>query len=377
MISWGNLANQLEQWASSRYALLEGPTNYFIAQLLQFDNAFDTYFANSRKIDGDLNVKPSDLLYVKEGARDITGRSFALGDSGGSIYTKRSFEYPVLQMRAQLEDPADTDITDIQSRFVSQGASKGSYIAMDYDSSAEDWTFKARSFRGGGGQGFSLNNMISALGEPTQDYTNAHSYRMVLRRASVDFYYDNGLMGIIQFQEPGNHGESGTGHFWPWNYTVRNESPPYHLAQARSVDNILPWKLEYYGTDTLPSEETGTLFKPNVGTGYPGRTRVLRAWTGGTAWKGTSIDSGSLTSDRVPCLGFQSVVLNFGADTSGTLELKVDWGDDSIEPYDSITTNADEHHQYIFNSPIPWLQLVYTPDSYPATVNHAFVHQKG
>jgi len=143
---------------------------------------------------------------------------------------------------------------------------------------------------------------------------------------------------------------------------------------ARSSSSQAPSLIELRAPTEYAGEVSDVLFKGLwCESGDPAPPRSLHPYTNGERWEGTSIDSGTLTSDRIPCLGFDKVTVYFKADTAGDLTLNVDYGFDTLDEYDTVSVSADTLEKYTPTGEIPWLQLEYNPDSYTATVTRAKV----
>jgi len=192
------------------------------------------------------------------------------------------------------------------------------------------------------------------------DPSKRQQYWIVTRKSSVEFWVTNvgdwsRLVGIVQASPVPGRGQ----------YDVRNASPYYVGQIPREMPTPIPalvegldGKWKFYFSDGGESAE---------------RPRSLEPITDGSRWEGTSIDSGTLTSDGIPCLGFDNLTVYFIADGSGTLDLNVDYGFNAFDEYDSVSTSADSLEEYTFpaETRIPWLQLEFTPDSYPTTITRA------
>jgi len=350
MVSWGNLADRLEQWAASKYAL--SAANYFSTGLMR-NCGVDAFFSR-----GDAEGLPSDVLEWKT-CEDVPG----LQDAGGdwSALQAKSGADSWMWTRSRFRSPVMTFTACNMDKYMDWGfASYGSRLAgIVYFSFPGDGTVEGQLRPRGmnvGQRDFKVTDYYS------YDPDDQATYTIVVRRASVEYWVrspkfpggEGRLAGIIQCSPM--PGES--------SYDVRDGSP-YYVGQ---VHGELPTPMPGY----IHVKE-GAAFRLDVHDGGEGRQRHLQPITSNSRWAGTSIDAGTLTSDGIPCLGFDKIHVYFIADGSGTLDLNVDYGFNSYDQYDSISVSANSLENYIITGRIPWLQLEFTPDAYPTTVTRAMV----
>jgi len=198
------------------------------------------------------------------------------------------------------------------------------------------------------------------VSDPSADY---HLYTMKVNRASVEYYQDGNLIAIIQFSEQANR------------YTVRTGAP-YILAQQKgSIPAVQPCLIEWHSSAEEYIGARSNIIIRNIAVtdGDPAPPRTLHPYTGNATWEGTSIDSGTLTSDRIPIAGYDRKTIFFMADVAGTLFIDVDYGDNSDDEYDSVSVSANELVSYVMTANPLWLRLRFEPTSYPATVTRARV----
>jgi len=340
MVSWGNLADRLEQWASSKYAL--SAVNQFSTDLMK-NYGVDAFFTRGGEEGNARDIVEFDTFLD-------TSQSCLTATGGGFLYSRRAFESPVFTMIA--ENAAIDRHIGFENVWGEEAGTMCYGINSDGTVDCEVWPT---------GVGNSLT--FSPTDYYAWDISERTIYTILTRRASVEFWMNEGgvttdeyLVGIIQTSPIG--GETGF-------YTVRDDSP-YFVGQ---VTRELPEPAK-----PIVGVDDDFSFKLWISDGGARRRpRHLQPITSNSRWEGTTIDSGTLTSDGIPCLGFDKVHVYFIADGSGTLDLNVDYGFNSYGQYDSITTSADSLENYIITGRVPWLQLEFTPDAYPTTVTRAMV----
>jgi len=282
-------------------------------------------------------------------------------DGSTSLYSKRAFKYGVFGFQARLPDPA----TDPAFKYCwlgaeTTGGGHGGITSFHFVSVA------------GALKTYLLGCSINLAGTRAPDISallpvnpSAGLYRYIVKvnRASVEYWVESSLVGIIQF-----HPESDT-------YDVRTTAP-YYLGQVKGhcptvQSAFLEWVCsakEYIG-----KRSNIQLQHIWITDGDPAPPRTLHPVTGGVKWKGITISSGTLTSDRIPIAGYDNKTVLFIADKDGTLYIDVDYGDNDLDQYDSVSTSANTLKFY----PVPvnalWLRLRFTPTVYPATVIRARV----
>jgi len=350
----------LKKYSLSSYALFEGRkhvANDF--DLLKPDGAF-TFYHRSEAENFQTVGKASD--FVKKGDQYF---KFNLLDDAVSMYSRSSWRYPSLMARCYFPPLDDVKWSDMYLGFEGgKGTVNGIASWRFFDDGGVQFITGPCPPRVGGDR---KSGDVSGL----LDYSvwnNTVEHYVKVNRASMEFWQGARLQGIVQFGlSQGYEGNNTT-------YDVRN-AQPYFLKQLRgSVDRPLKTLIEFGSHSGAVGETTNFgISRYSAYPGDPAPPRSLEPWTGGNNWAGTSIDSGTLTSDRIPCAGYGDVTVYFKADTAGTLALNVDYGFDALDGYDSVSVSADSLKKYKPAHEIPWLQLEYTPDSYPATVTRANV----
>jgi hypothetical protein len=86
---------------------------------------------------------------------------------------------------------------------------------------------------------------------------------------------------------------------------------------------------------------------------------------------GYSVGSGSVTSHPFPLWGYSNRTLIFMANQSGTLDIQVYTLSGNWRSYDTVSVSADTLLKYRFQDAFPLARAVFTPSTYPATVNEA------
>lgn len=348
----------LKKWSSSRYAKLgrkhvAGPSSLL--------NPTTWYFYHRAKNENFQTLEQDATDYIVKGTENF---HFNLLDYATSIYSRRAYRYPVFEAKLSLPKVADLKVNDL---YLGLEAQKGTEPGIASFRFLDDSTVKAIAGGYPKSGGARTNDVTDRL--YYSPWNGTYRYYIKVNRASVEFWQDFRLVGIVQF----GLGQSGWGN--SPNYLVRDADPYYLKQMFGSLDAPMSALVEM-ATDNVGDTTELALGGIYAAEGDPAPPRQLEPWTGGSNWAGTSISSGTLTSDRIPCAGYDDVTVFFKADTAGTLDLNVDYGFDALDEYDSVSVPANSLKKYKPAEEKPWLQLEYTPDSYPATVTRANVVMK-
>jgi hypothetical protein len=162
-------------------------------------------------------------------------------------------------------------------------------------------------------------------------------------------------------------------------------------------DNTLPYSIRTVSLHTLPEVghpwiEAHQLFKsdgkawgielPDLGWRYytwyegdpcPPLTLPLYREASGYWLAGTSISSGSVTSHPIPTYGYSNKTLYFQANKAGTLEIQVYTLSGNWRSYDSKSVSAGSLLWYKMEGDAVLARVIFTPSSYPCTIQEAEV----
>jgi len=90
--------------------------------------------------------------------------------------------------------------------------------------------------------------------------------------------------------------------------------------------------------------------------------------------RGQSIDSGSLTSQKVSLFGYEKKTIYFRSDTAGTLTIEVKTHSGEWRTFDTVSVSAGSLETYIQTAIARLLRINWNPDSYPSTIQEAEIH---
>jgi len=299
---------------------------------------------------------------VNKAFRDWTpdARYLTYVDGVAALYSKRVFRYGMYGFYARLPDPTDVEFNFLHLGAETTGAAHGGICTFFFD--VYGGAIRTRLFN------YSINWAgirapdVSAL-LPFAPNDGLHRYLVKVNRASVEYWAEGQLVGIVQFSPNSD------------TYDVRTTAP-YYLGQVRGhTPYYMPALIEYScsAADYIGHRSNIQLTNIYVTDGDPAPPRTLHPYTNGSAWEGTTIDSGTLTSDRIPVAGYDKKTILFLANQAGTLYIDVDYGDNSDDEFDSVPVSADTLESYLTRHDILWLRLRFTPSSYPCTITRARV----
>jgi len=279
-------------------------------------------------------------------------------DGSTSLYSKRAFKYGVFGFQVKLPDPTDKAFKKLWLGAETCGAWYGGLCSFKFGiagGAIQTVLYNVSVNRAG-----VLAPDISAL-MPVTPNEDLYLYLVKINKASVEYWVQDKLVGIVQFAPNSD------------TYDVRTTAP-YYLGQVKGlIPAVSPALIEW---DCSAEEYIGKrsniqLQSIYVTDGDPTPPRTLHPYTEGSEWEGTSIDSGTLTSDKIPVAGYDNKTIFFLADQPGTLYIDVDYGDNSNDEYDSVSISANTLESYILTANPLWIRLRYTPSSYPCTIRRA------
>ena len=197
-----------------------------------------------------------------------------------------------------------------------------------------------------------------------------YPYMIKMNRASTEYWVWGQLVAIIQYA-PSIDDSS----ILYSDYVVRTGAP-YYLAQLRGqAPCFLPAVIEIICArqQDIGKRSNIQLQHIYITDGDPAPPRTLHPYTDEESWAGTVVAAGTLSSDRIPVAGYEKRFVQFRATVQGDLEIYGDYGDDSLDFLESFAVAAGDPVTYPIEADPLWLQLVYDPDTYPATVTRARV----
>jgi len=206
------------------------------------------------------------------------------------------------------------------------------------------------------------------VAKPKDFSTAKHSYRIIHSKSATFFMIDNRIRAIaLQCYE-------GTA------VKVNDNVLPYSIALIPQMPSTLTAFVEWYATRrTAPAiEDLYALLSPawfRVSNGKDTIPLQLSLYLANSDTKlaGYSISSGSVTSHPFPLWGYNNKVLLFMASQAGTLDIQVYTLSGNWRSYDTVSVSENTLVKYRFQDTFPLARVVFTPGTYPATINEAEV----
>lgn len=281
-------------------------------------------------------------------------------DEASALYSKRAFKYGAFGFQVRLPNPTDSAFRTLHLGAETVAAYAGGITNFVFDIQAGAIRTQLSNYSINAANG-SIANVSALL--PITPSAGAYKYLVKVNRASVEYWVEGSLISIVQFSPESD------------SYAVRITAP-YRLEQVKGQTPCFqPALMEYTcsAAGHIGTRSNILLWSIYVIDGDPAPPRTLHPITGGVNWEGTAIAAGTLTSDRIPILGYDRKTIVFLADQAGTLYIDVDYGDNSNDQYDSVAVAANTLSSYIMTADPLWLRLRFTPTTYPCTVTRARV----
>ncbi len=280
-------------------------------------------------------------------------------DETTALYSKRAFKYGAYVFWLRFPDPS-TDPTFFRSWVGGEtsGGFPGGITTFFFEAGAG--VLNTYLYTSAINRVFSTPIVNSLL--PINPTADQYLYLVKVNRASVEYWVQGSLVGIVQFV-PGSN-----------TYDVRTTAP-YYLGQlGGAVPAYQPCLMEYAcsAQQYIGSISNIQLANISITDGDPAPPRTLFLYTNGVNWEGTAVNP-NITSDRVPIAGYDKKQIMFLATGNGTLEIYVDYGDNALDRYDSVSVSANTLLSYLTEVEAPWLALKYTPTTPPANIIRAKV----
>lgn len=156
---------------------------------------------------------------------------------------------------------------------------------------------------------------------------------------------------------------------------VKENVLPYSVVLTEPLPASMPSLVEIYAgrTAEAPSDFAVPLspYEFRVSDGHEVTPLSLPLYVEDTPTKlaGYTVSSGTLTTHPFPVFGYARKTLYFMADTAGTLEVQVFTQSGNWRTYDSFSYAAGRFLSYPMTGDALLVRLLYTPSTYPATVN--------
>lgn len=292
--------------------------------------------------------------------RTLGGREAQFVGQYNALYSKRQFAYGQYVFRVQLPLTTELSRGTIYLGAESTGSAIGGIADFIFPISGINSLSLAPCPYYAGIRTFDITG-ITGVPDPA---TALHDWTVKINRASVEYWVDGILIGIIQAVQGADV------------YNVRT-TDPYVLAQTSGrLPTHLPVLFEAVCSAVGYVGVKPGLILDNISItdGDPAPPRTLHPITGGVNWKGL-VSNPSTVSDGIPIAGYKHKTVYFIADEAGTLDISIDYGDNS---YNSITptpltVTANQLLTYPTENDGLWMRLTFTPTAPPATITRARV----
>jgi len=203
---------------------------------------------------------------------------------------------------------------------------------------------------------------------PTDYNTAYHTYMMKVNKWGVEFFIDGRLRGVLiaTQTELRYRLDNALPYSIGVGYAVLNSEFAFGIRIGNVSENPADWK------------ERLIQISPHyvaIGDGDPCPPKALHLYVSGSDNRlaNQSISSGSITSHPIPVFGYSKKTIYFMASQSGTLEIQTFTLSNKWRTYDSISIPANTFYAYKMTGDAVLARVVFTPSTYPATINEAEV----
>ena len=204
------------------------------------------------------------------------------------------------------------------------------------------------------------------VAKPTDFSTAKHHYRIIHSRPLTIFMIDKRIRAIaIQSAEgsPVNVKEN----VLPYSITLIPQMP----ASLKALVELLTGGRTTQASEDFYAPLSPAWFRVNDGKDIIPLQLPLYLENSDTRLAGYNISSGSVTSHPFPLWGYSNKVLLFMASQAGTLDIQVYTLSGNWRSYDTVSVSANTLVKYRFQDTFPLARVVFTPGTYPATINEA------
>jgi hypothetical protein len=281
------------------------------------------------------------------------------------VYSRRTFMYPHIYAWTVLPD----------MRRVGDESYFNFYIGLETGNSAMNGiaSFVLLSYPGSSNVLYAYAGPLHGVAQvkidvakPTDFNSAKHHYRIIHSRPLTIFLIDQRIRLIAIQSAEGTY------------VKVKENVLPYSIALIPHMPATLRALVELLagGRVTPASEDLYAPLSPawirfNDGKDIVPLQLPLYLDNQDTTLIGYSISSGSVTSHPFPIWGYTYKTLLFMANQSGTLEIDVYTTSGNWRVYDTVNVSANTLLKYRFQDTFPLARVVFTPNTYPATISDA------
>jgi len=211
-----------------------------------------------------------------------------------------------------------------------------------------------------------FTNLVIDEVKPLDFSTAKHNYRIIHSRSITFFTIDDKIRAIALQCHEG------------FVVKVNENTRPYSIVLIPQMPSTMKAFVEWNAPErTEPAIDD--LYAPlspawfRVSDGKDIIPLQLPLYIANTDAKlaGYSISSGTVTSHPFPLWSYNNKVLLFMSNQAGTLDIQVYTISRNWRSYDTVSVSANTLVKYRFQDTFPLARVVFTPSSYPATINEA------
>jgi hypothetical protein len=286
---------------------------------------------------------------------------------GVAIYSRRAFMYPNLIARVKF--PSLSLVGNETHMCYYLGIENGSagYNGIASFLLKTHATYTNRLLISIGTLDGSLELNIDAS-KPADFDTAYHIYRVILTKNLVLFSIDGRLRAVAVQSLQGGYMKVKE-NVLPYSITL---IPPMPATMTTLIELLAIARTNIASADVI-APISPYRFRVNDGKDIIPIALPLYLDNTDTALAGYSISSGSITSHPIPVFGYSEKTIYFMASQSGTLNIEVYTLSGNWRTYDSITIPANTFYAYKMTGNAVLARVVFTPITYPATINEAGV----
>jgi len=307
-----------------------------------------------------LSVRASDYWSESRGlllSRDINDIA---------IYTRNDFRYPQLTVVGRLPSMSFTTNETFQTFYIgveNGGAGGNGLIALYKQLDRRGISFNAIWYDQYGWNYGKIVNLDVTYALPSNNETANNQYIVRMHR-NIALLEVNG--NIVAMMIPCNRVES-----------VKSGVKPYSIGLIERLPERISPFIEWGSNRTIAHTTDlyvslfPSLFRVSEGPEIPILDLPLYVDSSGTKLIGYTISSNHVTSHPFPIAGFEKKTLYFMANQSGTLEIDIYTYSGNWRTYDTISVTSNTLHKYSITDDAVLARIVFTPGTYPATINEA------
>jgi hypothetical protein len=282
-----------------------------------------------------------------------------------SAYSRRAFVYPQVYAWTMLPDMRHIGGETYFNFYIGieNGANAANGIAS-FMITTEAGAVNQLRILAGPLHGLALLNIDVA--KPSDFTTTKHSYRVIHTKSITLFMIDQRIRAMaIQCAE--GAAVKVKENVLPYSIALVPQMP----AAMRTLVELLVGSRMAPATEDFYAPLSPAWFRVSDGKDVAPLQLPLYLDNSDTKLAGYSVSSGSATSHPFPLLGYMNKTLFFMANQSGTLDIQVYTLSGNWRSYDSVSVSANTLIKFRFQDAFPLARVVFTPNTYPATISDA------